>query len=82
MRINCPHCGKPARIRTSRDLSPLTREAYAQCENVECAHVFKLIVSATATIAPPLTPNPLVYLPPAKRGASPVADDKQPELLP
>jgi ssDNA-binding Zn-finger/Zn-ribbon topoisomerase 1 len=73
MRITCPHCGQPARIRTSREITPITREAYVQCENIECCCVFRVIVSAVATIVPSLSPNPLVYLPP--RGA------KEPEQL-
>jgi hypothetical protein len=63
MRILCPHCNRPAKIRTSRAITPLTREAYVQCENVACCHVFRVIVSAVATIVPPLAPNPSVFLP-------------------
>jgi hypothetical protein len=63
MRILCPHCGRPAKIRTSRAITPLTREAYVQCENVDCCHVFRVIVSAVATVIPPLIPNPAVFLP-------------------
>jgi hypothetical protein len=63
MRILCPHCGRPAKIRTSRAITPLTREAYVQCENVDCCHVFRVIVSAVNTVIPPLIPNPAVFLP-------------------
>jgi ssDNA-binding Zn-finger/Zn-ribbon topoisomerase 1 len=63
MRIPCPHCGQPAKIRTSRTISPLTREAYVQCENVACCHVFRVIISAVATIVPSIAPNPAVFLP-------------------
>ena len=48
--ILCPHCGRPGRIRTSRTITPITREAYVQCENIECCHVWKVIISAVTTI--------------------------------
>ncbi|MDR0234152.1 MAG: ogr/Delta-like zinc finger family protein [Zoogloeaceae bacterium] len=82
MRINCPHCGKPARTRTSRELSPLSREAYAQCEDPACCHVFKVVISAVATIAPSLSPNPSVYLQPTKRGRAVESQaDAEPDQL-
>ncbi|GHU38365.1 hypothetical protein AGMMS50256_37570 [Betaproteobacteria bacterium] len=61
MRIICPHCGQDAKIRTSRWLTRLTKEAYAQCQNVKCCHVWRVILSGTDTAVPPLTPNPDVY---------------------
>lgn len=36
MRYECPHCGFPMTIRTSRPLSPLTREMHLQCSNELC----------------------------------------------
>jgi hypothetical protein len=62
MRITCPHCGEPARIRTSREISSFTREAYAQCNNIDCCHVFKVLVEAVATVSPPRNPDPAVRL--------------------
>ncbi|MDR1853462.1 MAG: ogr/Delta-like zinc finger family protein [Azoarcus sp.] len=84
MKINCPHCGQRAKIRTSRDITPLTREAYLQCENPECFHSWKVIVSATATIQPSLHPNPDVFVPNSTRAAgnhSKDKDDQQQTLL-
>jgi hypothetical protein len=69
MRITCPHCGRPARVRTSRAISPLTREAYVQCENIDCCHVFRVLVSAVSTIVPSLHPNPAACLPPPRKHA-------------
>ena len=79
MRILCPHCGRPARIRTSRAITNLTRECYVQCENVECCHVFRVIVSAVATVSPSLSPNAAVYLPAKRRDET---DARQLSLLP
>ncbi|MDR2506617.1 MAG: ogr/Delta-like zinc finger family protein [Candidatus Accumulibacter sp.] len=70
MRITCPHCGRPAKVRTSRAMSPITREAYVQCENIDCCHVFRVFVSAIATIVPSIRPNPAVYLRPSARRAA------------
>jgi ssDNA-binding Zn-finger/Zn-ribbon topoisomerase 1 len=69
MRIACPHCGQPGKIRTSRTVTPLTREAYVQCENIQCCHVWKIIISAVTTIAPSLSPNPEVFIRTAKKTA-------------
>lgn len=63
MRIKCPHCGAKARIRNSRDISETTREQYLQCENIECAHTWKVLTSAVCTIAPSMRPNPKVFIP-------------------
>jgi hypothetical protein len=78
MRILCPHCGRPAKIRTSRAITPLTREAYVQCENMACCHVFRVLISAVSTIVPPLTPNPAVFL---TRHAKAERDARQMSLL-
>ncbi|WP_269437767.1 ogr/Delta-like zinc finger family protein, partial [Ralstonia pseudosolanacearum] len=39
-------------IRTSRELSLLSRELYFQCPDVECAYTCRAILSAVNTIAP------------------------------
>lgn len=75
MRITCPHCGQPGKVRSSRAVTAITREVYAQCENIDCCHVWKAIVSAVSTIVPPLNPNPQVYLQPSARTAA--ADEQQ-----
>lgn len=67
MRITCPHCGRPAKIRTSRAITATTREAYLQCENMECCHVWKVLISAVGTIVPSMVPNPEVFIPKSAR---------------
>ncbi len=62
MLIKCPHCKSTSRIRTSRDLSDLTREVSCQCDNVECGHTFVASIEAVRTISPSAMPNPLIDL--------------------
>jgi hypothetical protein len=50
MRILCPHCGQPVKIRTSREVTPSTREAYVHCENPECGSVFHVLISVTGVV--------------------------------
>lgn len=59
----CPHCNSKATCRTSRAVSPLTRELYMQCHNVECGHTWKSHLAAVGTIVPSQIPNPQVFLP-------------------
>ena len=80
MQIPCPHCGTPGHIRTSRRISESSKEAYIQCPNIECCHVWKVILSAVATICPSLKPNPKVYIRPSDK-ARPPRDEKQGELV-
>lgn len=78
--MTCPHCDTRLQIRTSRAVSPLSRELYVQCPNVECAYTCKMLLSAIHTIAPSMKPNPTVYLPTSRqRGAA--TDDRQMDLL-
>ena len=56
MSLHCPTCNAPARVRTSRGISPTTRELYMECGNQECRAVFQAIVEATKIIAPSLLP--------------------------
>ena len=78
MRVQCPHCSKPAVIRTSKEITEITREAKAQCTNVECAHTWVFHVSAVRTIAPSMTPNPKVFIPLSpKSPAAPTAEKQQ-----
>lgn len=62
-RTRCPHCKSTAAIRTSRELSDISREAYYQCTNHLCGFTWKALVSAVATIVPSRTPNPTVNIP-------------------
>lgn len=67
MRLKCPHCTAPAKIRTSRDMSEISRESHLQCTNVECAHTWVVLSSAVRTIAPSMMPNPRVFIPQSQR---------------
>ena len=81
MKMTCPHCGSRLHIRTSRAVSLLTREAYEQCPNVECAYTCKVLVSIVHTIAPSMTPNPKAYLP-LGRPRPGKSDQRQLDLMP
>jgi hypothetical protein len=72
MRLDCPHCGHEATIRTSKAITEITREAKVQCNNPDCSHSWITLISAVRTIAPSMTPNPRVYIPLSPR--SPAAD--------
>lgn len=61
--VACPHCRSRARARTSREETPLVREARFQCSNVECGHTFVVKLEITSTIAPSQMPNPDIILP-------------------
>lgn len=63
MRIKCPHCSGNAKVRTSRSLSPISRELYYQCQNVQCGHTWYSLLSVIRTIVPSRTPNQKVYIP-------------------
>lgn len=58
MLFKCPHCRSIARVRTSRELSELMREAYFQCSNIVCGHVFKTYVEVVETVSPSSQPDP------------------------
>lgn len=62
MLIKCPHCKSLARIRTSKELSDLTREVTCQCDNVHCGHTFVAHIEAVRTLSPSATPDPLIDL--------------------
>jgi len=79
MRITCPHCGQPGKIRTSRAVTCLTREAYVQCQNIECCHVWKVVIGAVTTIVQSLIPNPAVYIRVSNKPQA--ANDRQLSLL-
>lgn len=62
MRLVCPHCGEPTRIRTTKTLSPIYREAYVQCTKPECGWSGKARVEIAETFNPSRQPNPDVRL--------------------
>lgn len=77
MRTVCPHCRAPARIRSSKPVSEISRELKLQCQNVECAHTWVAVVEAVRTIAPSMTPNPKVYIPLSPRSPAYAAPDSR-----
>lgn len=77
MKMPCPHCASTAHIRTSRMLSPLSRELYYQCTNVFCGHTWRALLSAVCTIVPSRVPNAEVYISSSERTLKPKANDAQ-----
>ena len=73
--MNCPHCGEHAFIRSSRELSTLSRENRYQCSNVWCGHTFVGIVEIVRTLSPAARPNPAVRLPISTEGPLPPDTD-------
>lgn len=82
MRLDCPHCGTEATIRSSKAITEITREAKVQCNNPDCSHSWVAVVSAVRTIAPSMNPNPKVYIPlsPRSPAATQQAASAQMEL--
>jgi ribosomal protein S27AE len=85
VRVKCPHCGAPARTRTSKTLSSLYREIYYHCMNLECGSTFMASHEIVRMITMPPVPNPDVRLPMLagaahraglKAGAPPANDDE------
>ncbi len=62
-RLPCPHCEQPAVIRTSVQVSRLTREYMFCCTNPECGHTFVALTEVVRTLSPSATPDPSVCLP-------------------
>jgi len=58
MKMNCPHCGAVAHIRSSRTVSRMTRELYCQCTNLICGHTFVGLVEVVRTLSPSSNPDP------------------------
>ena len=67
VRVFCPHCNHQATIRSSKDLSPLSRELYFQCTNFECGHTWRSLLSIVNTIVPSQKPRSNIYIPLADR---------------
>ena len=62
-RLECPHCGTPSIIRSSRRMTKLTREIAYCCINPECGHTFVALTEIVRTLSPSATPDPSVHLP-------------------
>lgn len=63
MRLPCPHCRWPSVIRTSEQMSVLTRQYVFCCVNAECGHTFVGTLEISRTLSPSATPDPSVNLP-------------------
>ncbi|MCC5811343.1 MAG: ogr/Delta-like zinc finger family protein [Ectothiorhodospiraceae bacterium] len=63
MRLDCPHCGAFARIRSSQTPSPLYREAVVECQSLECGWRGKIGLEFICTLTPSQKPSPEIRLP-------------------
>ena len=68
--IACPHCRSRMGIITSRQMSPLVREIYFDCRNVDCGHRCVAQLGIIRTLVPSLLPNAEVSLPIVERRAN------------
>lgn len=56
--LRCPLCRSASHTRTSRYISEQTKEAYYQCQNIECSCSFKSVESLDKIISQP-APKPV-----------------------
>lgn len=63
MRLVCPHCKEPSFIRTSAQMTVLTRESTHICTNPECGCTFVALTEVVRVLSPSATPDPSVNLP-------------------
>lgn len=63
MKMRCPHCKSVAKVRSSNEVTSLTRETYFICSNAACGHCFVAVTEINRTISPSATPDPSVRLP-------------------
>lgn len=61
--MKCPHCRSKTYIRSSEEISNLTRKQYCQCSNIHCGHTFTTMQSVSETIVPSAMPDPTVNIP-------------------
>ena len=57
LRLRCPACSGPARVRNSQDISPSTRRLYMHCMNPRCRCIFESIAETTKVFAPSMLPE-------------------------
>ena len=62
LRTVCPHCQTLAKVRSSKQLTPLFKELRFQCQDLECGHTFVASLNIDRTIVPSLKPNPRIKL--------------------
>lgn len=55
--MRCPLCGFASHTRTSRYITSNTKEAYYQCQNIQCSTTFKTIESVDKILSVPLKVN-------------------------
>ncbi|UTO04798.1 ogr/Delta-like zinc finger family protein [Moraxella sp. FZLJ2107] len=62
-RLTCPHCEQRTLfVRTSRQITPLYREEYLQCANVECGWVGYGAREILWETSPSAKPNPNIKI--------------------
>lgn len=61
--IACPHCQGNCGISSSRGQTPLIRDIYYGCKNIECGHTFKAQLEIVQTISPSSNPDPRLRIP-------------------
>lgn len=61
--MKCPHCRSKSFIRSSEELSRITRKQYYQCSNLYCGHTFTAMQSVLDTLVPSACPDPTVKIP-------------------
>lgn len=59
----CPHCGGPAKLRSSNAITPLYRVLYFQCRDMSCGHTYRAELAILETLVPSARPNPAIKLP-------------------
>ncbi len=55
--MRCPVCRHAAHTRTSRYVTNETKEAYYQCQNIECSCTFKTTESVSKILSVPYPEN-------------------------
>ena len=63
MKMRCPHCKSPATVRTSHEITTLSREIHFACGNTDCGHTFVAVAEIHRTLSPSAIPDPQVRLP-------------------
>lgn len=58
----CPHCRSPAKVRSSKPVTPLVKDFWLHCQNVMCGATFKGQIELVAEISPPAVRNPRIRL--------------------
>ncbi len=62
-RQRCPICNGPARIRHSQQVTPLIKDLYCQCDNVDCGLTWKAQMEIIYVLSPSMIVNAEVEIP-------------------